>query len=201
MPRIVDHHERRREISHAVWQVVVTQGFEAISLRNVAAEAGISVGRIQHYFATKDEMVRYGCRALVDQAGELYKARTAGLAPAEALRFLLTHSIPTTETLRIGVTLWYAYLAKSTDDPEIAAELLRAQHDAEDEAVRLIREATADRAEGAEPPSEESRQLARRLLATADGLVIRVLLGKLDANEATDLLTAELSRAGIQGRS
>ncbi|MDQ1293035.1 MAG: TetR/AcrR family transcriptional regulator, transcriptional repressor of bet s [Actinomycetota bacterium] len=196
VPRTVDHRERRREITYAVWQVVVKQGFGAVSLRNVAAEASISVGRIQHYFPTKDEMVRYSCQALVDQAGELYEARTADLGPAEALRFLLTHAVPATETLRTGVTLWYAYLARSADDPQIARIVRRAQTVAEEQAVRLLHEAIPDPDPVA--ASQDPLRLARRLLAMADGLALRVLVGQITASEATELLVSELGQTGIE---
>ncbi|WP_226346735.1 TetR family transcriptional regulator C-terminal domain-containing protein [Agilicoccus flavus] len=76
MPRQVDHAQRRSEISHAVWAVVARNGLDAVSLRTVAAEAGISAGRVQHYFATKDEMVLEAAREMARAAELAARGRT-----------------------------------------------------------------------------------------------------------------------------
>lgn len=80
VPRQVDHAQRRTEISHAVWAVVARNGLDAVSLRTVAAEAGISAGRVQHYFATKDEMVLEAAREMA-RAAELAARGGAGHGP------------------------------------------------------------------------------------------------------------------------
>src|SRR3954467_4457371 len=40
-------------------RVAAHQGLEAVSLRHVATEAGVSTGMVQHYFRTKDEMMTF----------------------------------------------------------------------------------------------------------------------------------------------
>ena len=57
MPKKVDHQERRTLIADALMRVAADQGLEAVSLRHVAAAAGVSSGMVQHYFRTKDEMM------------------------------------------------------------------------------------------------------------------------------------------------
>ncbi|MGI5338090.1 TetR/AcrR family transcriptional regulator [Streptomyces sp. CA-181903] len=57
MPKRVDHEERRRLIAEALWRIASSRGLEGASLRDVAAEAGISLGQLQHYFSGKDEML------------------------------------------------------------------------------------------------------------------------------------------------
>ncbi len=64
MPKRVDQRARRRQIVDAVWRVTVDRGLESVSLRQVAAEVGGSVGLLQHYFKDKNEMLL--C-ALVDR--------------------------------------------------------------------------------------------------------------------------------------
>ncbi len=53
MPKIVDHEERRRHITDAVCRITLRGGLAAATFREVAAEAGVSVRSIQHYFGTK----------------------------------------------------------------------------------------------------------------------------------------------------
>ncbi|NLZ97477.1 MAG: TetR family transcriptional regulator, partial [Micrococcus sp.] len=50
MPKIVDHEQRRRELAQAIWSIIALRGLSAVTLRSVAAEAGVSMGTVQHYF-------------------------------------------------------------------------------------------------------------------------------------------------------
>src|SRR5918999_5259641 len=63
MPRKVDirHHEKQKaNIAEAVWRLAARAGLESVSMREVAAEAGVSNGRVQYYFPNKDAMLLYG---------------------------------------------------------------------------------------------------------------------------------------------
>ncbi|ANY05574.1 TetR/AcrR family transcriptional regulator [Pseudonocardia sp. HH130630-07] len=62
MPRTTDHEARREQLAAAVWRLVSDGGVEAVSLRSVAAEAGVSMGRVQYYFSTKDDLLLDGLR-------------------------------------------------------------------------------------------------------------------------------------------
>ena len=79
MPRQVDHQQRRTEIAYAVWAVIAEDGLDAVSLRRVAAEAGISLGRVQHYFDSKEELLRHSCRTVIDISASSFAERTATL--------------------------------------------------------------------------------------------------------------------------
>ncbi|MGH3910171.1 MAG: TetR/AcrR family transcriptional regulator, partial [Pseudonocardiaceae bacterium] len=59
MPKRVDHRARRTQIADALMRVAATKGLQAVSLRHVAHEAGVSAGMVQHYFRTKDEMMTF----------------------------------------------------------------------------------------------------------------------------------------------
>ena len=57
MPKIVDHEQRRRELAEALWRVIAVSGPAAVSIRSVAAEAGLSPGALRHYFRTREELL------------------------------------------------------------------------------------------------------------------------------------------------
>jgi len=57
MPKKVDHEKRRRQITDAVCRITLRGGLAAATFRTIAAEAGISVPLIQHYFATKADLL------------------------------------------------------------------------------------------------------------------------------------------------
>jgi AcrR family transcriptional regulator len=46
--------------------LAATRGLEAVSLRHVATEAGVSTGMVQHYFRTKDEMMTFALEMVMD---------------------------------------------------------------------------------------------------------------------------------------
>ena len=187
MPKIVDHAQRRTEIVHALWLVIAEHGIEGVSLRQVATEAGVSMGRIQHYFGTKEALVLAGCAALVGAADAHY-SETAQDAPRDRLLRIVSQQIPRDDGGRIGVSVWYAYVAKSINHAAVRQVLAEARRGAEGECVRLIR---ADRRVDAEVALVQ----ARRLLALADGLTLRVLVGDLESAEAIASLDAELYQA------
>ena len=60
-----------------MWAVIATGGIESVSLRSVAGQAQVSVGRIQHYFASKDELLQHGCEVMLGDARAQFDAQIA----------------------------------------------------------------------------------------------------------------------------
>lgn len=62
--------ERRRQVLDAAVLAVVHHGYESVRLRDVAREANVSTGLIQHYFESREqlllEMFDYAIRGLID---------------------------------------------------------------------------------------------------------------------------------------
>jgi AcrR family transcriptional regulator len=48
MPKIVDHDKQRVLVAEAAWRIIRKNGMEQASVRNIAEEAGISVGSMRH---------------------------------------------------------------------------------------------------------------------------------------------------------
>lgn len=94
MPKTVDHQQRRREISAATWRVIESGGITAVTLRSVAAEAGISLGVLAHYFRSKEDIVLDAHRAAYDRALERVMRRTRGSRGLAALRTALLEALP-----------------------------------------------------------------------------------------------------------
>jgi AcrR family transcriptional regulator len=196
MPRLVDHEQRRWEIVYALWLVIAQHGIEGVSLRHVAAAAGVSMGRIQHYFGTKEALVLAGCTALVQSADGGYQ-ETVDAAPRERLLHVVSQQIPRDDAGRTGVSVWYAYVAKSINDSAVRQVLAEARRGAEEECVRLIlahRAGEAGPGPGGDDAGRAALEHARRLLALADGLTLRVLVRDLEPGEAVAMLEAEVGR-------
>jgi AcrR family transcriptional regulator len=65
MPKVVDHTARRERITEAVQRLVSTAGLDAVTVARAAAEAGISVGQLQHYFTSKEQLLEQTYRHVV----------------------------------------------------------------------------------------------------------------------------------------
>ncbi|OZM74377.1 TetR family transcriptional regulator [Amycolatopsis antarctica] len=126
MPKHVDHDTRRARIAEALLSLTAREGLEAVSLRHVAAEAGLSMGAVQHYFHTKDDMLVF---ALEHQSAERERRITDLVRSAHAptvrsvLRTCLTEVLPTTEQSRSEWLVSVAFFIRALSEPAVAAVL------------------------------------------------------------------------------
>ncbi|MFG2736284.1 TetR family transcriptional regulator C-terminal domain-containing protein [Streptomyces carpaticus] len=184
MPRQVDHDSRRRTIAEAVCALADRDGLEGVTLRDVAEEAGVSMGAVQRCFRTKDEMLVFALSHVSEQvAARIRRAHSLGRVAAEIA--LLT------EGHRAQARVWLAFAARAAVSPPLAA-VLRA-HYAEAHALltRLIQTTGDEDRNGAGDAAER----ARTLLALADGLTAHVLIGHLTPHAAQAVLDHHLATA------
>lgn len=108
-------------------RVAADRGLEEVSLRHVAAEAGVSTGMVQHYFRTKDEMMLFAMAVVRERGEERVSAAVAALgadpAPRDLLRTIITTVLPLTDQTRADGKVALAFLAYSTVRPDAAAAL------------------------------------------------------------------------------
>lgn len=178
--------QRRTAIIHAVWQVIAEGGMGAVTMRTVAAAAGVSVGRIQYWFHSKDELLRASLAAMLSTAARLHARTTTDADDRETLWQLISHPIPRAGDARAGVAIFHQYVAAGINHPELAGMLAEAKDGEERQAARLLRRIV--------PDLEDPRTAARSLVAAADGLTMRVLIGSLSVRAAEKALRATLDR-------
>ena len=95
MPKIIDHDQRRREIVEVAKRIILKGGFEAATMRSIAAEAGFANGALKHYFPGKESIVAATFETILAQMSE--GVQEAGSAPEHAeaaLRGFLEGTIP-----------------------------------------------------------------------------------------------------------
>ncbi|QHG84389.1 TetR family transcriptional regulator [Rhodococcus rhodochrous] len=184
MPRVVDHAQRRREIVYALWAVIHERGIDGVTFQAVAAAGGVSIGRIQHYFDSKEHLIRTGAEYMVAEAEKRYERAESD--PRAALVALLAQPVPTDEAGRLGVSVWYAYLAKSASDPWIRAFLEESTQGTAKETRRLLEELGM--------PPEKALKEATRLVALSNGLAQSALLGVTEPADGISLITDEVDR-------
>src|SRR5580700_4732495 len=133
VPRRVDHEERRRQIADALVRTAATRGLHATGMREVAAEAGVSLRLVQYYFGTKEELLLAAMQHLAAQFAERGMARIKQLKdtkspdyPRDLIAAILAEALPADDERRTFAVLNTAYFALSLTEPTLAtAPLVR----------------------------------------------------------------------------
>ncbi|RKR85982.1 TetR family transcriptional regulator [Micromonospora pisi] len=183
MPKKVDRQERRTLIADALMRVAADQGLEAVSLRHVAAAAGVSSGMVQHYFRTKDEMMAFALDVVRDRNQVRVTEALARLGeqppPRLLLRTMIATLLPLDEHTRADGRVALAFLAYTAVRPAAASAL-------REETAQLVG-FIAGLLPGRNPDAD-----AAGLLALMEGLGVYLLGGQYTAEQALGALDAQL---------
>jgi AcrR family transcriptional regulator len=195
VPKRVDHDERRAQLTAALLRVASTRGLQAVTMREVAAEAGVSLRVVQYYFTDKATLLTAGLTELAGRLDRRVKQRAAAAGPALSVRavleLVLSSILPLDEDSRADSLAWTAYYAVALTDPALGAAGTR--HPDALEAYLTARLARAQR-EGEAPAGLDARTEVVLLLALANGLTASVLGRQRDADDALRVLRHQLDR-------
>ncbi|MFD8973810.1 TetR/AcrR family transcriptional regulator [Streptomyces sp. NPDC059593] len=201
MPRTADHEERRRQIADAVSRLITAHGLDAVTVARTAATAGMSVGLVQHYFRTKDEMLLHAFREISARIRARVDERIRGGVEhkrpiARVMAEVMTEYIPLDEARRAEYRVTRAFAGRALDAPALAA--------VDTEAARELREDIARAVHNGKECGEvdddvDPAAAAVRLAAVMEGLALQVYREPEGAAEAAvipfvaPLLQAELA--------
>jgi AcrR family transcriptional regulator len=195
MPKRVDHAERRRHIAEAVLRLVAVGGMDAVSLRDVAAEASVSMGMVQHYFHSKDRMLLFACDYLLERTRRRIQEEIAALpAPRTVratLRAVFLETLPLDEERRAGARVWLAFLARAAVEPDLEA-FMRSTW-VESHAFIAVQIQLAQQ-RGDLPACLNPDRETVSALSLVDGLVSHVLFGHYSPGQATAAVEDHLDR-------
>lgn len=169
VPRQVDHAERRRHVVEALWQVLRREGVHVVSVRSVAAEAGMSPSALRHYFASQDDLLGFALASVVERARTRVTALLPELHGLDGACRLLEELLPLDPVRREEMTVYLAFLDRAHAVPTLHAirtEAETAVRAAVVRAIGLVAEAGALGA-GRTPEGE-----AARLYPLLDGLAL-----------------------------
>lgn len=181
---------RGQNVADAAIRIVASCGVGGVSIRRVAAEAGVSAAQVQYYFRTRQDLVtaalvrieaRMQSRVqLVDRTGER----------EEVLHRLLWSWLPPEDPGDDRTTdcrAWVQFVAAGVGDPTLAGVLR--QWD------REVQSALATFLSGEREPGDRATVEAARVLAVVDGLAPRLLNGSMDHGQADAVVTAAVRTA------
>ncbi len=190
----------RQRIFDAAFTLFAEKGYQAVSLRDIAAEVGITHVTVLHYVTSKEELLS---DLMLHRDEEERRAARA---------FFDAHDgdDPDFRGLRSPVLRWYMHRIEQNDDERgatplfllVSTEALAPEHPAHEHFVRryetlrgLIAEALADelalRGEGA--PAVDADVAAQQLIALTDGVPFQATY-----NPARTASTAELAWAFLR---
>lgn len=196
MPKRVDHEERRTQIAEALIRVAGRRGLHAVGMRDVAAEAGVSLRLVQYYFETKEKLLFYGLQHLTGRFTERVGARLTGAGPdpgpRPTIEALLLASLPTDEESRTFHLVYSSYSILSVTDEALAAQPFIDNPDAAENALTGLLEQA--RATGLADPGVDARTEAISLLAMAAAMGTSILVGQRNPESAIAVLHHHLDR-------
>jgi len=199
VPKRVDHEERRRQIADALIRTAATRGLHATGMREVAAEAGVSLRLVQYYFGTKEELLLAAMQQLAAQFGARATARfkeareSGALAdPRDVIAAILTEALPADDERRTFSIVNTAYLALSLTDPALAITPLVKNSGAVNDVVAA--QLRAAQAAGNTPTHLNPELEALSLTAMTTGLATSVLVGQSSIEQAQAVIDYHLHR-------
>jgi AcrR family transcriptional regulator len=194
VPKQVDHEERRRGLAGAVFTVIGTRGLEAVSLRDVAEQAGVSMGAVQHYFPTKQAMLLFALSHMRERVMARLRSAVSGLdqpTRRDLVRTATAVMLPIDPAGREEACVNIAFFSAATVNLDYADQLRDGYRRILAISVAAFREASqlGELRAGIDPELE-----APALYFLTQGLIGPVLIGLYTPDEALALVDSQLDR-------
>ncbi|CAM3878835.1 TetR/AcrR family transcriptional regulator [Smaragdicoccus niigatensis] len=194
MPRTVDPAQRRSEVAAAARSVIARDGFDATTVRRVAAEAGSSTTVVTHYFADKEALllaaVQDAYTALVARMAACVDGGPGGLP---TLRALLLEALPLDDVRAAEARVWLAFWSAAITRPT----LREVQRESYREWREFIAQVLADAVRRDEvDPHLDLAAAAERLTCLMDGMLVQAALepGRLSPERQIEMVDLALAR-------
>ncbi|WP_327148470.1 TetR/AcrR family transcriptional regulator [Nocardia sp. NBC_01329] len=191
MPARIDAEKRRRDVVEAAFRLVVSEGLTGLSLRKVAAESGLNIGSVRHYFDDHRDLLVAAVTEVGDRMGDRLTRHSTGTlrgltgTPAvDALQALVEELLPIDDERRAESIVLLEFIVAARVNPifrpateQMAVDL----HDVITDALRVL-----------EVP--EPGEQARRLTAIIGGLTIDMVTphGSISVESLRKTLRAHL---------
>jgi len=189
MPAIVDHDSRREHVARIAADLIARVGMDAVTMRQIAAEAGFSTAIVTHYFASKQDLLLHTYRSAAIHAQvrvEDVLARRPGDVLA-CLESLLPRDEDSRRDWKVYIAFWHTAVLDPVFAAEQAAQAINAR--------RILHEVLQARAaRGLYPAGTDVAAVAQRLLVTVIGVAVQAVFDPVNwsADAIRRYLVAEL---------
>lgn len=188
----VPENDRRRQIAEAVWRLAARGGMEQLTLRQVAAEAGVPPRLLQYHFGTRQQLLLGALEILNADTEALAQGRIRALGadpePREVIRAILHELLPLDDERHARHLVYGAYFLRFVNDPELRGGSVH-----EDDIARLLVSLLEQALPSDGSPRRSRHDLSgTALVALAEGLQAEMLLGHATAEQAIAVLDHQL---------
>lgn len=194
MPKNVDHRARREDIAQALWRVVEVHGSAKATMREVAREAGVSLGQLQHYFSTRAQMLSFAMEYAAEQTARRVEQGLQTLDrpphPRDVLRIAVTELLPLEPGTHTTSRMSAAYVLEAMHDPALKEQARAGLRDGRAMVERLIRDAMSN---GYIDPGRDP-SIETDLVLALSGFATLIELDVVSANAATDAIDQHLEQ-------
>lgn len=174
--------ERREALLVAAVHVIAQRGIDGTRYQDVAEEAGVSVGTLQHYFGTRRAMIIDAIAHSVAIGGASVLERIEGITdPAMRLETIIAWATDGLEGREDEWKVWLEGLAVAARDPEIEGAVIAAYSTWQAPIAEAIAEGARN---GQFLPIVEPDEAAAIILAAIDGVALQILATRVDDGAA-----------------
>lgn len=176
--------QKQRQVQQAIYEAAMrlftAKGFDAVTVEEIAAEAGVSRATYFNHFGTKEGVLRHFGEQLEDRMVSAAAAVAPDMTPLEQIQALLRIWADYTAVNREQVRLVYVY---SIRDPRYLTELTPARRRLFDLFITLV---AAGQQAGQIRPDLPARHLAMHLLSVYQNGLMAYLQGWPDLEALLD---------------
>ncbi|MEG8180006.1 TetR/AcrR family transcriptional regulator [Nocardia terpenica] len=117
-------------VAEATWRLIRRGGLAAASVRNIAGEAGMSMGSVRHLFATQQQLLSFAMEQVRQRAwARVEPSLGSPLDSPRRVESVLAETLPLDEQRRTESEVWVSLLAAGLTDPQLRERAERAHAD------------------------------------------------------------------------
>ncbi len=191
MTKLMTTRKTSDRIIDALFAIAAERGLDEVSIREVAAGAGVSIGSVQYYCRSKDEMLVMAFERVVTQITD----RSQNVAPGNSVgarmhswlsELLPLHTVSTAES-----RVYLAFLARAVVVPQLGHVLHRTLNSLRSHCADALRHAQHI---GEAPTDFDPELAAASTVVLIDGLLLHLLTDPtgLSRKKAVAILDAHL---------
>ncbi|PPF50899.1 TetR family transcriptional regulator [Clavibacter michiganensis] len=178
MPRLIDHARREDDLAEAVWRVIRRDGASGVSVRTVAAEAGLSTGSLRHSFPSRIDLVAHATALVAERTSARIRSRRADPDARRRAVRVLAERLPLDDARRAEAEVTAALVAEAASHPRLREVRARAHAAARETCLDQL---ALLRAAGLLRPDADPEAEADHLQALVAGLALQLLVAEPDA--------------------
>jgi AcrR family transcriptional regulator len=170
MGQLSNRRSREAALTDALLRIVAERGLDEVSVREVAAAAGVSIGTVQHYFPTKDDMLAAAFNEVVLRVRTRITSVTRGTDVRHNLSAVLRELLPLDDRRAEEARIMVAFAARAATSPALADIQRTVLTEINEELTEAFTLAAAGRA-----TAEQCTLAAHVAVAAADGLALHAV--------------------------